>query len=52
MMLKLKRAIRRVGTTTPMTYNAADELTRAGSTSYSHDANGNMTSGTAGLEFT
>lgn len=39
----------RNGTTTDMTYNAANELTQAGSTTYSYDANGNLTGNSAGL---
>ena len=36
-------------TTTNYTYNAANQLTAAGSTTYAHDANGNMTGNSAGL---
>ncbi len=37
------------GTTTSYTYNNANELTAAGSTTYSYDANGNLTGNSAGL---
>ena len=36
------------GTTTSMSYNAADELTQAGSTTYTYDANGNRTGDSTG----
>jgi len=37
------------GTQTSMSYNAANELTQAGSTTYSYDANGSETGSSAGL---
>jgi YD repeat-containing protein len=37
------------GTATSMSYNAANELTAVGSTTYSYDANGNQTGNSAGL---
>ncbi len=40
------------GTRTDATYNSADQLTQAGSTTYSHDANGNLTGSSAGLALT
>jgi RHS repeat-associated protein len=40
------------GVTTTMTYNVPDELTAAGSTTYSYDGNGNETGNSAGLGLT
>lgn len=40
------------GTTTPYAYNAANEMTTAGATTYSYDPLGNETGNSAGLVFT